>query len=101
MFRIEKNCPFCRYGTIVFGKCSDNKTIVLICEECESIWLDPQKVGIEYMLDAPPPGYYVATLECCSIALPPARWATEEEILERGWGKYIAGTVPPLGGIDT
>ena len=97
MFYIEKSCPMCLYGSVAFRKCSNDKTIILLCEECESIWLTPEGVDASSALAASQPDYLVPALEECSWALPLARWATMEEIIERGWGIHIAGEIPSSG----
>ena len=95
MLHIDKHCPICRYGVVGFRKCSDNSTIVLMCDECDSIWLDPQRVDDNTVLYSSPPEYLVPTLEC-SIKSPQSKWATQEEVAEKGWANNIVGKSKPL-----
>lgn len=89
MFNIDSYCPICCEGTIGFVLCSDQKTMVLVCDECESTWLDPSNVSPIQVLYPKAPDFKVPGLEC-SIKAPDARWATREEIMQKGWGHYIA-----------
>ena len=39
-------CPYCQEGFRGLFRLSDkNKSIVLICDECNAIWLEPNKIG--------------------------------------------------------
>lgn len=59
-----------------------------MCDECDSVWLDPERITEEYVLYTAPPDFSIPGLQC-SIQSPPARWASREEIIRKGWGSYI------------
>jgi hypothetical protein len=90
MLRVEAFCPICKWGAIGFRQCSDGKTIVLMCDECDAVWLDPQEIDSDHALFPAPPEFLVPTLEC-SVSVPLSHWATQKEITTRGWACYIAG----------
>ena len=88
MFYIEKPCIFCgQWGQVGFRLCSDHQSIVLMCDECGTVWLDPTKVDDEHALYLSSPEFIIPALNC-SLA---ARWATQEEIASKGWDRYIRG----------
>jgi hypothetical protein len=90
MFYINNACLICHYGQIGFRLCSDHKNVVLMCDECDTVWLDPKKVDTEHALYPSPPEFIIPILRC-SIKSPEARWATRQEIARQGWEGYIAG----------
>jgi hypothetical protein len=82
-------CPFeGSYGQIGFLLCSDQRTIVLECDECSRIWLRPDMVDTEHALFAKPPAFLVPGFGY-SVLSPPARWATRAEVIAYGWSAYI------------
>ncbi len=88
MFYIEPHCPICNYGTIGFRMCSDTETIVLMCDECDSVWLEPTNTKSSKVLYPRAPDFKIPGLEC-SIKDPDSHWAYREEISKRGWEKFI------------
>jgi hypothetical protein len=96
MLHIEQFCPICEYGSMGFLRCSDNETIVLLCDECDAIWLSPKKVSANQALFPTSPEFLVPSLQC-SIKEPPSRWATQEEVANKGWSSFIAGESKALG----
>lgn len=87
---LAATCPICGDGVIGFRRCSDGQTLVLLCDECDTVWLDPQQIDAEHALYPTEPDFIVPTLDC-SISAPASRWATRAEVELRGWGQYIAG----------
>ncbi len=84
-------CPFeGSYGQIGFLLCSDQQTIVLMCDECNQIWLSPDAVDVEHALFVEPPAFLVPGFDY-SIQSPLARWATRSEVISYGWSAYIRG----------
>ncbi|CAN7744941.1 MULTISPECIES: hypothetical protein [unclassified Variovorax] len=45
MLIVLAECPICRNGLIGIRRCSDGSTLVLMCDECESVWADPAPAG--------------------------------------------------------
>ncbi|WP_373705400.1 hypothetical protein [Neisseria dentiae] len=46
-----KICPICESDCIYYYTIPQNKQSVKICWECDSMWLNQEKVGIENSLD--------------------------------------------------
>ena len=90
LFVAKEVCPFCQGGSVGFLICSDHETMVLVCDECESTWLDPTHISITNVLFPKPPEFKVPGLDCF-LKMPEAYWASKEEIVERGWGSFIVG----------
>ncbi len=89
MFFIEdEDCPICLTGGRGFLLGSDHKTIVIMCDECEAMWLDPRNLDVAEIVDVEPPEFLLPD-GSCSVAMPKARWATREEIDAIGWGHLI------------
>ena len=90
MFYIDKGCPACRAGLLGFLKCSDDQTIVLVCDECDAVWLNATDISVDAAVFPDSPDDVLAGLGC-SIASPHARWATRDEIQRAGLESLIAG----------
>ena len=86
---VESVCTSCERGRVSFAVAQNGETIVLMCDECDAVWLHPNRVrseaptfveGSEHLL----PG--------TSIKLGSnTRWARQEEVLTAGWASFIAG----------
>jgi hypothetical protein len=84
-------CPFeGDYGQIGFLICSDQQTIVLMCDECNRIWLSPDALDDNHALFADPPAFLVPGFDY-SVQWPQSRWATRLEVMSYGWSAYIRG----------
>lgn len=68
--------------------CRDGTTVVVMCDECDSVWVDANQLDRSRMLDIEPPDYQVPGSPC---SLAGTRWATRAEIEAAGWGSLIAG----------
>jgi hypothetical protein len=90
MFYISTPCPACSAGAVGFRRCSDGRSIVLLCNECDAVWLQPHIVTLDSAIFPTAPDYAVAGLEC-SVAGPHAHWAGRDEIRAAGWEAFIAG----------
>ena len=90
MFHVGDPCPVCAAGFVGFVLCSDQKTVVMVCEECDSLWKVPGKITSETALYTDGPDFTVPGLNC-SIAHPAARWAERNDIEKVGWGDFIHG----------
>lgn len=89
-------CPMCEQGNVGFRVCSDGKTVVLLCDECEALWRDPGTISPSTAEYPAAPDYRVPG-QTCSVAGPEARWATRAEVDRAGWGGDIAGEGAALG----
>lgn len=97
-YYIEELCPICRTGSIGFRKCSDNKTIAFVCDECDTVWPDPEDISVESALFPESPDYYVEQLQCSLASSTGARWATKEEIVFANLANLIAGEGGSISG---
>lgn len=81
-------CPFCEQGNLGVRVCSQAEHAVILCDECEAIWLDPELVGKPVFHKEP-------ELPCpyCqgNLMNSPACWASMGEIFKRGWLATIKG----------
>lgn len=90
MFYLNNSCLVCRTGSLGFRRCSDGKSIVVMCDECEAVWDSPNLISTSNVLDAAPPDFEVQGLGV-SIAGGSATWANYDEICAKGWRNYVAG----------
>src|ERR1700730_292949 len=95
MFHISTFCPFDSTasfpaGVVGFWRCSDGTTLVLMCDECNAVWLDPTSVTSESALFPSSPDFIVDSLGI-SLRAPKTGWAEREEITTAGWEGFIAG----------
>lgn len=81
-----KYCGICGDGLVRFWYCKDLKDMAAMCDECESIWQDIEKIASEPFLS--PIGSFPEW-----PGPPGLNWelATLEQIQELGFDKYIAG----------
>ncbi len=60
-----------------------------MCDECDTIWLDPNKIDITNIIFPQPPDFRVLNFPY-TIKSPESRWATEHEIHQMGWSHFLA-----------
>jgi hypothetical protein len=61
-----------------------------MCDECDSIWLNPEKVDANNVVYASSPSFIIRNLEC-RLKGEYSGWASREEIETHGWADHIAG----------
>ena len=93
MFYIKNSCPVCRTGTLGVRRCADGQSLIVMCDECETVWKSPAEISTSNALDAVPPNFDVPDLGV-SIAGGSAEWAGHDEICAKGWVKYVTGEQP-------
>lgn len=89
MHCIEKECPVCGYGSIGFFRCSDGKTLALVCDECSCAWLSADDISPENADGPQSPDFRLNGMDI-GLAGPLAGWALLEEITNSGLGSYIS-----------
>jgi Zn-finger nucleic acid-binding protein len=96
MLYVEGNCPSCDAGLLGFRRCDDGKTLVLMCDECDAVWLDPADQTIEAVRY---PGVHSFKIPGLPYKLGggAAGWATRAEVERAGWQADIKGEAPALG----
>lgn len=90
MFFIKNSCPICQTGILGVRQCADGKNLVVMCDECETVWASPEHISISNALDVSPPKFEVAKLGVF-VAGGLSKWADHEEIDTWGWGNYVKG----------
>jgi hypothetical protein len=96
MFYVKGTCPLCDAGNVGFRRCSDGQTIVLMCDECDTVWLDPERRTAEDAVYAQSFSFEVPGLRV-SIGGGRAGWATRAEVESAGWQEHVAGETSALG----
>ena len=38
-------CPYCKQGEITKAKLKTNNSIIFICEECDTVWKEDEKIS--------------------------------------------------------
>ena len=83
-------CDFCsKQGWLGFYLCDDHETIVLLCVECETVYLSPEdrdRGSRARVSDTLP---YI--VEPINVPIVGGRDATSIEVTARGWGARIEG----------
>tara|TARA_R110002095_G_scaffold210856_1_gene198393 strand:+ start:515 stop:787 length:273 start_codon:yes stop_codon:yes gene_type:complete len=81
-------CPFCEQGSLGIRICSKAGDVVLLCDECDALWLSTrltEKPLFPREPDLPCP--------CCpgNLTESPSHWADLGEIYQRGWVAAVKG----------
>jgi hypothetical protein len=90
MLFTKEKCPVCSYGNVGFRKCSDQKTLVLMCDECDAVWLKPEEIKFENAIFPDAPDFYLPG-SSISISNPKSSWASIKDIKRLKFEKFIAG----------
>ena len=83
-------CPICGGGIVGIRRSSEASRLVLMCDECQAVWLDPGDNGPEAALFPEGPDFMVPG-STFSIASPASRWASRGEVVAAGWADYVTG----------
>ena len=83
-------CPTCgEYGLMGIRICDgEGHHAVLMCDECESIWLSLDITGKPHDLDL---SEYLCPYGDGTLARPEGHWASKEEIQQAGWWDAVIG----------
>jgi hypothetical protein len=82
------SCRCCGQGLLGIRICCEDGMGLVVCEECEAIWLHPTCSG-EPLFPRPPGGLCPRCGQ--SLWSLPAHWASLDEIDRLGWQEYIQG----------
>lgn len=88
MLFARDTCSCCEQGQVGFALCADHEILVLVCDECYAVWIDPKERSVASALFPDMHDFTIPGLNC---SLAGARWSTREEIQQKGWEIYIAG----------
>ena len=91
MFHIVELCPICHSGAVGFRICSDGKTLAMMCDECNAVWIDAHAVSAEYAVFPSSPEYSLEHLNCSVASSAGARWAMMEDIESANLSTLVAG----------
>lgn len=91
MYYLKKNCPICGDGILGFLRCSDGKKVVIMCDECNSVWLAPDEVQEQNPIYPEAPEFLLPDSKL-SVSGGESGWASFEEIESAGMGNYAAGS---------
>jgi hypothetical protein len=95
MICVASVCPLCGEGSRGFRLCSDQRTLVVMCDECDAIWLDIRRLEAEQAVYPSAPTFKLPNRDC-SVMAPQSRWATRAEVTAHGWQDHIAKEGPSL-----
>lgn len=87
MYYLEKNCSVCGDGVLGFLRCSDGEKVVIMCDECNSVWLAPDEVEDQNPIYPEAPDFLLPDSRC-SISGGDSGWASFEEIKSAGMSSY-------------
>ena len=68
-------CPICRQGLLLIVKQKGTEQFIVMCDECESQWMDPEAA--------------ILWFEPMSEELFDLVEVTKDEVLKSSWRKYI------------
>src|SRR5581483_9602336 len=91
MYYATALCPVCKGGAVGFRKCSDCSTLVLVCDECDAVWLRPDGITPETAVFPSSPEFRIEALDCSIGTGSGSRWATLEEIRAAQQEAFVAG----------
>lgn len=89
VYYFSNDCPVCSSGVLAFRRCTDSEHLVIICDECGSVWTNPENVAEESAIQV--------TRNCfvpginASVVMGKQGWATQAEIEKLGWSSFVAG----------
>lgn len=86
-------CPVCETGPLGIRMCASGDHAVVMCDECDAVFADPESLAKAYYPDQP-------DLPCpiCNTSLrdPASHWADDEEVARAGWTDAVAGDGTPM-----
>ncbi len=69
-------CPICDQGWVEILKDTNTSSLLVVCHECESEWISPDKIQVETVLPY-------------STRTGPLTQANDNELEEKGWEKFV------------
>jgi hypothetical protein len=81
-------CRVCWQGLLGVRICCDDRIGLVLCEECEAIWLEPACTGAP-LFPSPPD----SRCPRCGRPLwePPSHWASHDELDRLDWTCFVLG----------
>ena len=91
MFYATSVCPACSGGVVGFRKCSDGQTLVLVCDECDAVWRNPDRITVDTAFFPSSPDHRIEGLDCSIATKYGSCWATSEEIKTARMEFFVVG----------
>ena len=92
------SCPVCEQGDLGIRICSGLGHGIVLCDECDAMWLGPELSCPPFFLNTPE----MPCIHCgASLIQPPARWASWDEVQQLGWQTAVGGQGTALGDHST
>ena len=88
-------CPFEPNGSLGIWKCSDGKTLMIMCDECNALWLHPSHTSSAEALKVGSQPYFHPE-SSVPIFGGGSGWATKDEVVSKGWMPLVKGESKPL-----
>ena len=88
MLLVREGCPICGFGNLGLRLCDDAVTVVVMCDECDAVWLDPRHLPSDAALYPQPPRFEVLD-GGPSVGRPGSRWAELHDAARAGVSEYI------------
>ena len=88
MYYLESNCNICLEGALGFLRCSDGKTVVIMCDQCSSVWLRPEAINGPPVALEPPK--FLLPDSPISTSGGASGWATLDEVRSAGMSAFAA-----------
>lgn len=86
----HSECPYCGgYGAVGFWCCTDGKTVILVCDECEAAWLNPTELAEGKLAFISKPPLYLLPGSEISAFGEGANWASMDEITRAGFAGSV------------
>ncbi len=89
MFYLTTSCSVCGGGACGVRRCSDETTLVVMCDECDAVWTSADLQASRAIFPTGPD--FLLPGSTVSVAGPVSRWATASEIDEGGWRPFVTG----------
>lgn len=89
MYYLERHCPVCDAGLLGILRCGDGQTLVVMCDECASVWPHPDAVGHAAPHFPAPPAFSLGD-GLPAVAGGSCGWADRAEIDHAGFGGWVS-----------
>jgi len=92
---IKAACPICGTGTRGFRLCKNAATVVIMCDECDSVWSNPANIGASDVVYMEEPDFRIPGMSGLAAYIS-NNWATRVQVDDSGWGWLVCGEAPAL-----
>ena len=96
MLYLKGQCVCCQAGMLGIWRCDDGATLVLMCDECQAVWLDPAELSID-VVKYPDNRTFEIPGTDRKLGGGDSGWATRNDVARVGWSRYVRGESPDPG----